>query len=301
MELLATGFNAWGQLDFLDRNKDPSAGPDDFHSFQSILRGESIGHLHSLLECTFVKTTSGILQAGFIDTSKEKIKEKLLSSTAALAGNGVIAEYDGRETVYQYQDQVAKDEQGQQMFPGMEQLVQLIAYETGFVALSQDGRVWTWGDERYSDCLGRLVTDSSPAERPGLVEELEDLPTGKIIKIFAAGYLVLTLTEGHDLYVWGGHPGRKALLEGLSSSPMPVVVEESDIIDCGVGESHIIVLTSEHEVYVIGDNTNGQLGLSVNEAVSWTRVSLQLKKGQAVCGVAAGQRASFILIKDKDP
>lgn len=38
-----------------------------------------------------VKTTSGILQAGFIDTSKEKIKEKLLSSTAALAGNGVIA------------------------------------------------------------------------------------------------------------------------------------------------------------------------------------------------------------------
>lgn len=53
MELLATGFNAWGQLDFLDRNKDPSAGPDDFHSFQSILRGESIGHLHSLLECTF--------------------------------------------------------------------------------------------------------------------------------------------------------------------------------------------------------------------------------------------------------
>ncbi|KAI1093421.1 RCC1/BLIP-II [Rostrohypoxylon terebratum] len=301
MELLATGFNAWGQLEFFNKSNDTSSGPDDFHSFRSALRDQIIGHPHSLLECTFVETTSGILQAGFIDINKEKFKEKLLSSTAALAGNGVIADYDGHGTIYQYQHQFAKDEREQQVFPGMEHIVQLVAYETGFVALSQDGRVWTWGDERYSDCLGRLVTDSSPAGRPGLVEELEDLPTGKIIKIFAAGYLVLALTEGHDLYVWGGHPGRKALFEELSGSPMPVVVEESDIIDCGVGESHIIVLTSEHEVYVIGDNTNGQLGLSVNEATSWTKVSLHLKRGQVVCGVAAGQRTSFILIKDQDP
>ncbi|KAI0885309.1 RCC1/BLIP-II [Annulohypoxylon maeteangense] len=301
MELLATGFNAWGQLHFNNRQSRIVSEPDDIDSFQSILKDDFIGHPCSLLECTLVKTTSGIRHAGFIDANRENIKEKLLSSTAAIAGNGIIADYDGHNTICQYLSQSIGGEQEHHEFSGMEQIIQLVAYETGFAALSQDGRVWTWGDERYGDCLGRPITHSSPAGRPGLVEELEDLPTGKIVKIFASGYMVLALTEGHDLYAWGGHPGRKALLDGLSSSPMPVIVEESDIIDCGVGESHMIVLTSEHDVYVIGDNTNGQLGLPVEETRSWTRISLQLKVGQIVCGVNAGQRTSFILIKDKDP
>lgn len=179
----------------------------------------------------------------------------------------------------------------------MGHIVQLAAFETGFVALSHDGSVWSWGDERYIACLGREVTHSSPAERPGLVEELEDLPTGKIKKISAAGYLVLALTEGCDLYVWGGHPGRQALLEGLSSSPVPLVVEEKDITDCGVGESHIIVLTSEGDVYSIGENASGQLGLPLKEARSWTKVPLCLRAGRVVCGVEAGWRTSFILTK----
>ncbi|KAI2471769.1 RCC1/BLIP-II [Annulohypoxylon bovei var. microspora] len=300
MELLATGFNAWGQLQFHNRQNIPHE-PDDIYSFQSVLKDDFIGHPVSLLECTFVKTTSGIQQAGFIDANQETLKNKLLSSTAAVAGNGIVAEYNGHDTINQYHSQHAESEREQQSFSGMERIIQLVAYETGFVALSQDGRVWTWGDERYSACLGRPIIQSSPAEIPGLVEELEDLPTGKIIKIDAAGYMILALTEGHDLYVWGGHPGRRALLEEISSSPMPVVVEESDIIDCGVGESHIIVLTSEHDVYVIGDNTNGQLGLPVKEAISWTRIPLHLRVGQVVCGVKAGQRTSFILIKDKEP
>ncbi|KAI1456133.1 RCC1/BLIP-II [Annulohypoxylon moriforme] len=301
MELLATGFNAWRQLEFRDGQSHITSEPDDISSFQSVLKNDFIGRPCSLLECTFVETASGIQQAGFVDACREILKEKLLSFTAALAGNGIVAEYDGHDTVCQYHYQSSGGEREQQTFSGMEQIVQLVAYETGFVALSQDGCVWTWGDERYGDCLGRPITHSSPAERPSVVEELEDLPTGKITKIFAAGYLALALTEGHDLYAWGGHPGRRALLEGLSSSPMPVIVEESDIIDCGVGESHIIVLTSEHDVYVIGENTNGQLGLSVEEARSWTRISLQLKVEQIVCGVNAGQRTSFILIKEKDP
>ncbi|KAI1210306.1 RCC1/BLIP-II [Annulohypoxylon truncatum] len=301
MELLATGFNAWGQLQFHNGQSDTSSEPDDIHSFQSVLKDDFIGHPCSLLECTFVKTTSGIRQAGFIDANRANLKEKFLSFTAALAGNGIIAEYDGHDAICQYGSQFSGSGPEQQNFSGMGRIVQLVAYETGFVALSKDGRVWTWGDARYSDCLGRSATNSSLAERPGFVEELEDLPTGKIIKIFAAGYLILALTEGYDLYAWGGHPGRRAILEGLSGSPIPVVIKESDIIDCGVGESHMIVLTSEHEVYVIGDNTNGQLGLSVKEARAWTRISLQLRVGQIVCGVSAGQRTSFILTKDKDP
>ncbi|KAI0096572.1 RCC1/BLIP-II [Daldinia grandis] len=318
MELFATGFNAWRQLQF-DNEQNTSSEPHDLESFQSILKDEFIGRPCSLLSCTSVKTASGIRNAGFVEEIPETLREKLLSCTAAIAWNGTIAgklllycgiyvlhvtynyvqEYDGYDdSIYQYSSTGARERQG---FSGMGKIIQLVAYETGFVALADDGHVWTWGDERYSACLGRPVTHSSPAERPGFVEELEDLPTGKITKISAAGYLTLALTEGSDLYAWGGRPGREALLEDISSSPMPVVVEESDIVDCGVGESHVIVLTSEGHVYVIGDNGNGQLGLPDSEASSWTKVPLHLEAGQVACGVEAGRSTSFVLAKYRIP
>ncbi|KAI0124514.1 RCC1/BLIP-II [Hypoxylon sp. NC0597] len=296
MELLAAGFNAWHQLQFGDGQND-SGEPDDLVSFQPVLKDGFIGRPCSLLSCTFVKTASGIRQAGFVEEASESLKDKLLSSRVAIAGNGLIAEYDGGNSIYQYSSRCVAGTREQEIFPGMGQIVQLAAYETGFVALSHDGHVWTWGDERYRACLGRPVTNSTPAEKPSLVEELEDLPTGRITRICAAGYVILALTEGRDLYAWGGHPGRPVIIEDLSDSPTPVVVEENDIMDCGIGESHIIVLSSEREVYVIGDNTNGQLGLPVDEAKSWTRVPLYLGEGQIICGVEAGGRTSFILTK----
>ncbi|KAI0181481.1 RCC1/BLIP-II [Hypoxylon sp. FL1284] len=299
MELLATGFNAWRQLQF-DNSRAPDE-PADIASFTPVLRGEYIGRPCSLMPCTLVKTASGIQLAGFTRGVPEGIREKLLSSTAAIAGNGIIAEYDGENVIHQYPSGLAAQAQKQERVFDMGRIDQLVAYETGFVALSDDGRVWTWGDERYSHCLGRQITEPSPAERPGLVEELQDLPTGKIRKISAAGYVVLALTEGNDLYAWGGHPGRPALLEDLSGDPTPVVVQESDITGCGVGESHIIVLTSDGDVYVIGSNANGQLGLSVEEAKSWTKVPLNLAVGHAISDVEAGQRTSFILTKSQIP
>ncbi|KAK6955943.1 hypothetical protein Daesc_003590 [Daldinia eschscholtzii] len=108
MELFATGFNAWRQLQF-DNEQDNSGEPRDLESFQSILKEDFIG------------------------------------------------QYDGCDTIHQYSSTGTHE---QLAFPGMGKIVQLVAYETGFAALSHDGRVWTWGDERYSACLGRQVTSS---------------------------------------------------------------------------------------------------------------------------------------------
>lgn len=106
------------------------------------------------------------------------MKDRLLSSTAAIAGNGLIAgkycfippclaflltiilEYDDHDTIYQFTSRNITCAEERQAFSGMGQIAQLVAYETGFVALSRDGSVWTWGDERYSSCLGRPVTSS---------------------------------------------------------------------------------------------------------------------------------------------
>lgn len=46
--------------------------------------------------------------------------------------------------------------------PGVQQLV---AGQTFFTALTVDGKVLTWGDERYSACLGRDVSRLEPSSR----------------------------------------------------------------------------------------------------------------------------------------
>lgn len=182
-------------------------------------------------------------------------------------------------------------------FPKLPPCQQLVAYETGFAALTNTGDVYTLGDERYSACLGREVSPASPADEPGLLTALQDLPTGPISKIAAGGYMLAALTTGNDLYIWGGHPGRKTVPADLSDEPTPVDIEEHDIADVAIGETHIIVLTTKGDVFVVGENGNGQLGLPSKSEESWARVPLVFKDGRRVVGVHAGARNSFLLVR----
>ncbi|KAI1325854.1 regulator of chromosome condensation 1/beta-lactamase-inhibitor protein II [Xylariaceae sp. FL0255] len=302
MGLYVAGFNAWRQLEFSsagDGKGKSSEEPSDVRVFQRVLEDSPIEVLYASLSCTLVRTPAGLQYAGFPDKSlkTEQHKDKLLSSTAATAGNGFISIYDGVGTVVQYTSlsSLNKGETHGRVFNGMKAIIQLVAYETGFAALSKDGSVWTWGDDRYTDALGREVTESSPANKPGMVEDLIDLPSGKIKKIAAAGYMTLALTEGHDLYAWGSHPGRLPVLESISGTPEPVMVEEHDIADFAVGETHVIVLTVNGDIYIVGENTNGQLGLPLERTTKWARISLPLVPGEVITGVKAGQRSSLIL------
>ncbi|KAI0552811.1 regulator of chromosome condensation 1/beta-lactamase-inhibitor protein II [Xylaria curta] len=316
MNLYAAGFNAWRQLEF-SRLGISAEEPEDIVSFQKVLSDELIEIQYASLTYTVVNTSAGLRYAGCIDEYiKPGLSEKLLSPTTAVAGNGMVASrflrisyrpsaltdqsevYNGHDAIVQYAalPQTAETE-SVQTFSSMRDIIQLVAFETGFVALSRDGKVWTWGDERYSATLGREITTASPAEKPGLVEDLENLPSGKIKRIEAGGYTILALTEGHDLYGWGGHPARQPIIDTLSSSPSPVDVEENDILECSVGETHMIVLTTDGDVYVIGENTNGQLGVPSKGIPKWEKVSLSPREG-AVVGVKAGQRSSFILTKN---
>ncbi|KAI0147758.1 regulator of chromosome condensation 1/beta-lactamase-inhibitor protein II [Xylariaceae sp. FL1272] len=300
MELIATGFNAWNQLTFLAPGED-SGEPDDLSSFQRVLSDKLIEILYISLSCTVVKTSAGINPAGYEDASLKlpELREKLFSSTAAIAGNESIAIYDGDQTITQYASISALTiSEAQHTFTDLKGIIQLVSYETGFAALSQDGRVYTWGDERYASCLGRELASSSSTS-PGVVEDLLDLPSSKITKIAASGYVLCALTSENDLYAWGGHPGRAPILDSLSDSPSPVVIEEHDIADVAVGETHIIALATTGEVYVVGSNNNGQLGLpDVDKTTTWTKVPVSLKPGETITGVRAGPRSSFIITSD---
>lgn len=145
---------------------------------------------------------------------------------------------------------------------------------------------------------------TSPADKPCIVEDLLDLPSGPIRKISSGGYLTAAITAGNDLYIWGGRPGLPKLMDELEDMPAAVNVNEHDILDVGVGENHIIVLTTEHRLFVVGFNDRGQLGVGgsarfkdIKQREKWLEVKPALKKEQRIVGVHAGYKNSFLLVE----
>jgi alpha-tubulin suppressor-like RCC1 family protein len=105
------------------------------------------------------------------------------------------------------------------------------------------------------------------------------------------------LTSGNDLYLWGGCAGKSKILDQLSGMPEPVDLDGQDVLDVAVGADHILALTTEHRLYVVGANRNGQLGLDVKELSEWGEVALPLG-GKQIVSVHAGYKNSFLLLED---
>ncbi|KAK4454949.1 E3 ubiquitin-protein ligase HERC2 [Podospora aff. communis PSN243] len=329
MELHATGLNAWGQLHF-GKNDRSNDEPEDLSTFTRVLTvDDGIEAVLPFPSYTLVHTkTSGILSTGLIPQDQLPLTTLPHPSHShiAQASNGLSITNDIHPPLANlsaFLPQPPWIPLSTLLPPTITgTITQLVSYTAGFAALttspSGDTQVYTWGDERYAACLGRdLPSSSSPhaqndtntvetdahtlvdATTPGIVPDLSDLPTGPITKLAAGGYVLAALTAGRDLYVWG-HPGRAAAAGlgglGVSDEIMPVVIEDFDIDDVAVGEAHVVVLTTSGEVFVIGSNSNGQLGLGgVECAEEWTRVAVEKGEGYVV-GVAAGPKNSFLLV-----
>lgn len=142
----------------------------------------------------------------------------------------------------------------------------------------------------------------SPADAPGVVLDLGDIGE-PIKKVAAGGYTLAALTEGGGLYIWGmqspGSQSRHPAFSDLSGIPNYIEVDgEKDVRDIALGESHAIALTTDGCVYVVGDNTNGQLGLgsySEGPVDSWLELPFNAPPGWDIIGVEAGPRSSFIV------
>ena len=82
------------------------------------------------------------------------------------------------------------------------------------------------------------------------------------------------------------------------------VDEEKDVMDVALGESHGIAITMDGDVYVVGSNTNGQLGFGkefTGVATSWSKADFGVPPGWKSVGVEAGPKSSFILIAKEKP
>ncbi|OIW27395.1 RCC1/BLIP-II protein [Coniochaeta ligniaria NRRL 30616] len=303
-ELHAAGFNAWSQVLFKPKSRRPEE-PKDLAVFTRVLSSltNDFRDVESHLSYTLVTTSSETLIAGTIPREQKELFSLPKRSSYRLiaeAANGKVTVLDcaGNLRMYDSARQFCENEKDCVVFPGYSEVIQLVAYEVGFAVLDRKGRVSTWGDERYPMCLGREATEASPANFPRLVRDLTDLPSGNILKIAAGGYVIAALTDGGDLYCWGGHAAQVPPIRRLDGTPNLVDIDEQEISDVAVGDSHLIVLTEDDKVLVIGNNSNGQLGIDAKRAWTWTQVELKLGEQSTVMAVRAGPKNSFLIVEN---
>ncbi|CAJ2510892.1 Uu.00g065170.m01.CDS01 [Anthostomella pinea] len=178
---------------------------------------------------------------------------------------------------------------------------QLLANTATFLLLMEDGEVYSWGDPRYHQSLGRATIEEDvsvpPADEPGLVDAIGGL---KIAKIASGGCMSAALSEDSALYLWGASnaPGAeqriKCLRETTSDDVALVELPGDDdsplvVLDVALGGAHAAV-AAEHSgrnlLYVVGDNKNGQPGRGSEEGFleNWMQVEGISGVHREVCG-----------------
>jgi hypothetical protein len=182
------------------------------------------------------------------------------------------------------------------MLPGRPN--QLLANGGNFIMLMESGEVYTWGDPRFRTLARPTAgSDSTPAEKPGLVEALGGLKIESVQCGPGVGWLASALSEDGALYLWGTTmPGEDGALECLrEAGPGEVALveilsdhngEPADIVSAAIGRNHVAVVTEAGHLFVVGDNGNGQLGLGNEQpfAEDWTQVSSLSKISRVVSG-----------------
>lgn len=199
-----------------------------------------------------------------------------------------------------------KDPSGEGNYPDEHHMLpgrptQLLANTGTFVLLMEGGEVYSWGDARYGS-LGRSISgEALSANKPSSVKALGGL---NIIKIAASGWICAALSEDGALYVWGTTtPGKQAKINALQPDdggdvalvelPSAQSDEPLDVLDVGIGDDHIAVVSEGNRLFVVGENSNGQLGLGHDASLAdWHEVP----RLDGVKAVWCGPLSTFALV-----
>ena len=140
------------------------------------------------------------------------------------------------------------------------------------IALDSEGKVYTWGNNKYGE-LGNGTEDDYSNE-PICISDLSEseLKGKNIVKVQSEGYIMIALDSEGKVYTWGDNSDRQ-LGDGAGGeygdySNEPICI--SDLSESELKGKNIVkvqsdgytmtALDSEGKVYTWGENYEGQLG-----------------------------------------
>jgi alpha-tubulin suppressor-like RCC1 family protein len=155
------------------------------------------------------------------------------------------------------------------------------------LALSWDGRVYSWGDN-HSGQLGHgdLVTRPSPA----LVEALDG-----VSGVSAKSHHSLALTQSGVVFGWG-----EALLHASHDSALPQAVEgfgEVRVLGVSSAWSGAFAIGEAGELFSWGSGGGGHLGHGDRQHQPWSK-RVEALRGVRMSAVSVGLRHSVAMAED---
>jgi alpha-tubulin suppressor-like RCC1 family protein len=201
-------------------------------------------------------------------------------------------------------------------------------------ALSDDGRVFTWGHNHPSR-LGLPTTEGFVPSPTQVV-----LPS-PIVELACGYYHVMALTDSGRVFTWGTGLHKQIMREQDNSLPgeikipgsLPVsrifagghysafLTQDGSLYFCGkifktttespkilishknvsevaCGGSHVLILLENNDLFVWGENRNGRLGIQEENPAA--PVQLNFFVGKKIAGIGAGLFHSWVITDDGD-
>lgn len=130
-------------------------------------------------------------------------------------------------------------------------------------AVTEQGRVYTWGDGRYGQ-LGNLERDYNMHPTPNLVDELVSMHRATIVDLSCGQYHTCCVSAKGDLFSWGsakyGQTGCGDKTDKRKPTKVSFNREIGYYAKVACGDKHTVALTTSKKVVTFGSGQHGQLG-----------------------------------------
>ena len=221
--------------------------------------------------------------AGGITTSPEVLLDVLYADPAVVAGHDHTLAITTKGRVYAWgvggNGQLGLGDYQERMTPTVVPLpgpaVQVAAGWGHSLALLADGRLFAWGNND-SGQLGDGTTTmrNTPALVPGFTNAL----------YITCGYHHnLAVKSDQSVWLWGynshGQLGQGDKVNRLSAVSIPA--SATQIADVALGELHTLIVDTANNLYGMGDNGYGQLGLAYSPTAEYLTITPLVSGGVA--------------------
>lgn len=165
------------------------------------------------------------------------------------------------------------------------------AGENHSLALTSDGRVWSWGSNG-----GGELGDGTQTNRNSPVPLVISAGMGKVIQIDAGDYFSMALDESGTLWAWGYNGDRQISKDPNAQYLTPFKVAlPGPVARFACGGSHVLVVDQSGALWSWGNNENGQLGLGhTNPTIGISQITKPLGMGN-ITSLAASANSSYAL------
>ncbi|KAK8791094.1 hypothetical protein WA158_005725 [Blastocystis sp. Blastoise] len=126
---------------------------------------------------------------------------------------------------------------------------------------------------------------------------------GKINRVFCGNDSSFALSSKGHMYSWGGNEQGQLGHQDLNNKRLPKKISalremNIEISKLAVGARHVLMLTTKTQLYSMGENVYGQLGLNIKNNMQW--VPKEIKTSKEVTHIAAGDSHSLFLDVNHD-